>query len=701
MPKEHTERDIEMESYRQPLVKNGDSHAGTVATAVVGTEDEESSVYSNYAEQVLSPVLSDGGETSTAFSPLSARENSGGWRGGMDLDKDDDEDDIEKPDDSGMAGKKDPNQYTIGSVFARRLFRMFQVLLLAKQTSSRVGLCCLLLVGGKLSGEVVYYYAGKQPSEFYKVLGDKDRAAFFPLLLRCVVVVAMAGASRAALEYIGGRLGVMMRSVLTQHTHERYMAARRLYPLVSQGAIDNPDQRIAQDIERFSSTAADAVSELLIAPFLVAYYTVKCWSISGFFGPLSVYIYFVLGALVTRLAMPPVVRAVYRQEREEGNLRFSELRISTFAESIAFFGGEAREREAADSALGRVVRVQKELLGKQLWLSLLTQVFSYLGSTVSYVIIAIPIFMGVYDDKSSSEMSSIISLNAFVSIYLIYRFTVVIEQAKKLADVAGYTARIVQLWEELDALDDSANGDGSDDARPQPGPDGKILIESLTVSTPSGTPLVCDLDLEIAAGESLMITGPNGAGKTSILRTLCGLWQPGKGCVRVPYANGAPSVFFLPQTPYIVGGSLREQVSYPGQWGNKLQVCSDREIARLLNAVGLGHLAADIAIHEQSAANRNASGYDRQRSVQYWLKKLSPGEQQRMSIARVLFWGPEFAILDECTSSLDAAAEHALYRAMVDAGITLVSVSHRPALAKYHKRCLSLSQSRPYALTDL
>ncbi|KAJ1666925.1 hypothetical protein EV178_001839 [Coemansia sp. RSA 1646] len=690
MPRKHTGEDIEMDSYRQPLAKATDA-----VTAVAGTESEGDNAYSNGAVRAGSLALSDGAETSTAFSPLSARESSG-WRGGV-MDIDDDGDDMERLDSSGMSDKQAQRQYAIGSIFIQRLFRMFRVLLWTKQTPSRVGVCCVLLIGGKLLGEVVYYYAGKQPSEFYKVLGDKDRAAFFPLLLRCFVVVAMAGASKAVLEYIGGRLGVMMRSVLTQYTHRRYMAAQRLYPLVSQGAIDNPDQRIAQDIERFSATAADVLSELLIAPFLVAYYTVKCWSISGFFGPLSVYIYFVLGALVTRLAMPPVVRAVYRQEREEGNLRFSELRICTFAESIAFFGGEARERESADSALGRVVDVQKQLLGKQLWLSLLTQVFSYLGSTVSYVIVAIPIFMGVYDGKSSSELSSIISLNAFVSIYLIYRFTVVIEQAKKLADVAGYTARIVQLWEELDVLDVDAGGAD----RTQPGPDGKIVLESLTVTTPTGAPLVCNLNIEIAAGESLMITGPNGTGKTSILRTLCGLWPPGKGHVRVPYVNGAPSIFFLPQTPYIVGGSLREQVSYPGQWGNKLQVCSDRELAQLLNAVCLGHLVAEMAIREQNAVGSNASGYDRQRSVQYWLRKLSPGEQQRISIARVLFWAPEFAILDECTSSLDAATEHALYRAMVDAGITLVSVSHRQSLAKYHKRCLTLSQTHPYTLSDL
>ncbi|KAJ2748009.1 hypothetical protein GGI20_000096 [Coemansia sp. BCRC 34301] len=587
-------------------------------------------------------------------------------------------------------------QYAVGLLMVRRLRRIFAVLL-ASQTPRYIGLGCGGLLIAKLAAEIVFYYAGRLPSEFYKVLGDKDVSAFFPLLLRCIAVVAAAGTARAALDYAAAALGVMMRCALTTYTHKRYINARVFYRTVSRGAVDNPDQRITQDVERLSSSIASVLPELLIAPFLVAYYTVRCWSMAGPLGPLSIYVYFVAGALSTRAVMPPIIRSVYRQEREEGNLRFQEVRITEFAESIAFFAGEDRERTAADAALARVISVQQALLRKQVWLGLITQVFSYLGATVSYVVIAVPIFMGRYDTKTGSELSSIISMNAFVSMYLIYRFSVVIEQAKKLSDIAGYTTRIVQLWEEVDRID---SVEGNDEAA-EDCDDTRISAEDVTVCTPSGKQLlVAALNVEVVAGQSLIITGPNGTGKTSVLRTLCGLWCPAAGSVRVPRRE----VFFLPQLAYIVSGSLREQLSYPGQqWGHdsgSVRVCGDADLAQILSAVGLAYLVSRISsVTGATAASHLA--YDRPYPVQFWLKILSPGEQQKMSAARVLFWRPRFAILDECTSALDAAAEASVYQAFVDAGITLVSVSHRQSLLKYHKMRLDLLPQGQYSLTPV
>ncbi|ORX73852.1 hypothetical protein DL89DRAFT_263876 [Linderina pennispora] len=561
-------------------------------------------------------------------------------------------------------------QYTFGLVFLRRLYHLFRVML-SKQSPERIGLCCVGLVIGKLLAEVVFYFSGSLPSHFYKVLGDKDQKAFYPLLLECIGIVVLSGTAKASLLFVNGILGVMMRNALTQFTHEQYVKAQSFYALVSQGQIDNPDQRISQDIEKLSANLAEVLSELLIAPFLVLYYTYKCFAISGVFGPLSVYLYFILGAL-----------NVYVQEKEEGNFRFQQVRIREFAESIAFYGGEETEREIADKALLQVVGAQRRLVRSQFWVNFVTQLFSYLGATVSYIIIAIPIFLGAYGDKSGTELSSIISMNAFVSLYLIYRFTLVIEQAKKLTDVAGFTARIVQMWEELDSIASNEGGICAAQGDAQSG----IQAVGLDVTTPKGLPLVANLSVAVAPRDSLVITGANGVGKTSVLRTLCGLWPPSAGTITLPYTNNALDVFFLPQTPYIVAGSLREQLTYPGAWGNSLRVCSDQDLANLLELVGLAHL--------------RLLPHDEPHSVQFWLGTLSPGEQQRVSIARVLFWRPRFAVLDECTSSLDPGAEASLYQAMVDLDITLVSVSHREGLYRFHRRRLDLTRDG-YTITDI
>ncbi|KAJ2493860.1 hypothetical protein IWW37_000246 [Coemansia sp. RSA 2050] len=593
-------------------------------------------------------------------------------------------------------------QYAVGLLMLRRLYQIFAVLL-GSQTPRHIGLGCGALLVGKLSAEVVFYYAGRLPSEFYKVLGDKDLKAFFPLLLRCMAVVAAAGTAHAALDYGAAALGVMMRSALTTHTHKRYIRARAFYETVTGGTVDNPDQRITQDMERLSSTMATILPELLVAPFLIAYYTVRCWSMAGPLGPLAIYAYFVAGALSTRAVMPPIIRGVYHQEREEGNFRFQEIRITEFAESIAFFAGEDRERTAADAALGRVIGVQHALLRKQFWLGLITQVFSYLGATVSYAIIAVPIFLGKYDAKTGSELSSIISMNAFVSMYLIYRFSVVIEQAKRLSDIAGYTARVVQLWEEVDRIEDMEyHHHQQEEEEDSDEDDMRIVAENVTVSTPSGDQvLVSALTVDVVAGRSLIITGPNGVGKTSVLRTLCGLWRPAAGSVRVPRHE----LFFLPQAAYIVSGSLREQLSYPGQRrgkssGSLARVCGDADLARLLSAVGLAQLVGRITSATGASAADHLA-YDRPYPVRFWLKVLSPGEQQKISAARALFWRPRFAILDECTSALDSATEANIYQALVDAGITLVSVSHRQSLLKYHHMRLDLLPQGQYSLAPV
>ncbi|KAJ1731419.1 hypothetical protein LPJ61_002547 [Coemansia biformis] len=576
-------------------------------------------------------------------------------------------------------------QFAVGRVLLCRVRRVCTVLLSGKGHAG-LGPWCMGLVAGKLAAEVVYYYAGTLPSEFYKVLGERDAGGFLPLLVRCMAIVAAAGASKAALEYASGLLGVAIRQELTQHTHMRYLRRPGFYAVASGSTVDNPDQRITQDIERLASGSAEVLPELLIAPFLIAYYSVRCWAIAGLFGPLAIYVYFGIGVVATRWAMPPIIRQVCALERAEGDFRFHHVRAGEFAEPIAFFGGEERECKEADSALAAVVGAQRRVLWRQLRLGLLTQIFSYLGSTVSYVVIGIPIIMGRYDDKSGAELSSLISMNAFVSIYLIFRFSTVIEQVKRLADVAGYVTRVAQLWEELDGRASAAGqpGGGRRGARGT-----AIVASGLAVCAPGGAQLVSGLDLEVGPGDSLLITGRTGAGKTAILRTLCGLWPAAGGEVRLPHADGAPDVFFLPQTPYIVGGSLRDQISYPGSWGGRQRECSDGDIGSLLSAVGLARLGSVVG---------GAPGFDQRRPAQEWLQLLSPGEQQKISMARVLFWRPAFAALDECTSALDAASEEVLYRALLSAGITPVSISHHESLARFHRRQLRLDGCGGYVL---
>ena len=187
--------------------------------------------------------------------------------------------------------------------------------------------------------------------------------------------------------------------------------------------------------------------------------------------------------------------------------------------------------------------------------------------------------------------------------------------------------------------------------------------------------------MSICPGQGLLIVGPSGCGKSSLLRAIAGLWRSGSGCIIGPDSQ---EMLFLPQRPYMVQGSLRDQLLYP----NVEKVLSDTELLNVLKQVNLPDIAD------------NFDGLD---AVLDWGKVLSVGEQQRVAFARVLLNGPRYAILDEATSALDIANEESLYELLEASSTTLVSVGHRPSILKYHSQVLELTGDgawRLYAAAD-
>jgi vitamin B12/bleomycin/antimicrobial peptide transport system ATP-binding/permease protein len=199
--------------------------------------------------------------------------------------------------------------------------------------------------------------------------------------------------------------------------------------------------------------------------------------------------------------------------------------------------------------------------------------------------------------------------------------------------------------------------------------DKRLAIEHLTLQTPDyKRTLVVDLSLEVKTGEGVLIVGASGGGKSSLLRAVAGLWDSGTGnIVRPPLQD----MFFLPQRPYMIIGTLRAQLLYPS---DKRDV-TDEELHYILTTVNLADLGERFGGLEVEAD---------------WGKILSLGEQQRVAFARVLLAKPRYVILDEATSALDSENEESLYQQLHDSGTTLVSVSHRLNIRKYHKHILEL-----------
>ncbi|MXQ91478.1 hypothetical protein E5288_WYG004618 [Bos mutus] len=521
------------------------------------------------------------------------------------------------------------------------------------------------------------------PGQYFGVLGNKDLNGFKTLTFLSVVLIVLQSMLKSFDQFTCNLLYVSWRKDLTEHLHRLYFRGRVYYTLnVLRDDVDNPDQRISQDVERFCRQLSSMASKLIISPFTLVYYTYQCFRSTSWLGPVSIFGYFILGTVVNRVVMGPIVAKLVQQEKLEGDFRFKHMQIRVNAEPAAFFRAGHVEHMRTDRRLQRLLKTQRELMSKELWLYIGINMFDYLGSILSYIVIAIPIFSGVYGDLSPTELSSLVSKNAFVCMYLINCFSQLIDLCTTLSDVAGYTHRIGELQETLldmtlksqdgEFLDESqwdlAKGPGGPATEPA---DTAFLLERVCICAPSShKPLIKDLSLKISEGQSLLITGNTGTGKTSLLRVLGGLWASARGSVQMLADFGPHGVLFLPQKPFFTDGTLREQVIYPlKEIYPDSGSTDDERIMRFLELAGLSSLVA------------RTEGLDQQVDWN-WYDVLSPGEMQRLSFARLFYLQPKYAVLDEATSALTEEVESELYRVGQQLGMTFISVGHRRSLEK-------------------
>ncbi|XP_016063684.1 PREDICTED: ATP-binding cassette sub-family D member 4 isoform X2 [Miniopterus natalensis] len=584
--------------------------------------------------------------------------------------------------------------------FLQRFLQIQKVLF--PSCSSQNALMFLTLLFVTLLEQLVIYQVGLIPSQYYGVLGNKDLDGFKTLTFLAVVLIVLNSMLKSFDQFICNLLYVSWRKDLTEHLHHLYFRGRVYYTLnVLRDDVDNPDQRISQDVERFCRQLSSMASQLIISPFTLGYYTYQCFQSTGWLGPVSIFGYFILGTVVNKMLMGPIVAKLVQQEKLEGDFRFKHMQIRVNAEPAAFFRAGHVEHMRTDRRLQRLLQTQRELISKELWLYIGVNMFDYLGSILSYVVIAIPIFSGVYGDLSPTELSTLVSKNAFVCIYLISCFTRLIDLSTTFSDVAGYTHRIGELQETL--LDMSLKSQDSEildesewDSHRAPGwpatesTDMAFLLERVYISAPSSNkPLIKDLSLKISEGQSLLITGNTGTGKTSLLRVLGGLWASTRGSVQMLMDFGPHGVLFLPQKPFFTDGTLREQVIYPlKEIYPDSGSTDDERIMRFLELAGLSDLVA------------RTEGLDH--LVDWnWYDVLSPGEMQRLSFARLFYLQPKYAVLDEATSALTEEVESELYRIGQQLGITFVSVGHRRSLEKFHSLVLKLCGEGRWELTRI
>jgi putative ATP-binding cassette transporter len=493
-----------------------------------------------------------------------------------------------------------------------------------------------------------------------------DANGFWQTVAIYAFCLVLALPIRALQSYLIPRLGLLWREWLSGRLLVRYLTNRAYYVLnpndEAAEEIDNPDQRISQDAASFTGTSLSVTVEVLSALLTFFSFIIVLWSISVKLA-LWLLIYSVVGTALIIFASRKLVALNYQQLKLEADFRYGLVHIRDNAESIAFYRGEQQEAKEAERRLGGAIRNYNRLIIWEALISVIQRSYDYFSRFLPWLVIA-PIYFAKQVDFGVFGQASIAFSQVLFSVsYIVNNIDRLAAFSASISRLEGFQGKVEAISSQVQRLE------GSEQAGFTGRRDGSILVSHVDLVPPrSNRLLIHDLSLEVDNHQRLLVVGPSGCGKTSFLRMVSGLWPPAAGRVERP-AEG--ELLFIPQKPYMLLGSLREQLCYPLEPDR----FSDEQLRHVLEEVRLPELVQrypDLDIKQD------------------WPRLLSLGEQQRLAFARLLLNAPHFVVLDEATSALDVATERHLYELLTDRDMAFVSVGHRPTLAAFHNTVLEL-----------
>lgn len=511
---------------------------------------------------------------------------------------------------------------------------------------------------------------------FFDALQNKNEPVFWTQLLR-FTYIAMAGIGVAVLKfYLTQLLQVRWRAWMTRNYLSRWMANRTFYRLElaryaqkpgtaddQPANTDNPDQRIQEDMQMFTDYTVTLSMGILNSVVTLVTFVGILWSLSGQFAftlggheftvpGLMVWvavIYCTVGTVITHFIGRPLIGLNFQQQRLEADFRHHLVRVREYSEAIALDHGERVERGQLDMRFSSVLRNYLALIKQQKNLVTFTASFAQLAIVFPYFLAAPRFFSGAIQFGEMMQIARAFntvqdSLSWFVENY------------DRVAIWRATADRLTSFDEAMRAQETPNEQLERDSAV-------SLGTEDLSIGLPNGTSLLAGAALAVQPGDSVLLQGPSGSGKSTLFRTFAGIWSFANGHVKVP--DGA---VFMPQRPYVPDGTLCDALAYP----NPAENYSDAELRQAL----VDALLPDLV--------------NRLDDSDAWSQKLSGGEQQRLSIARVLLKKPSWLFADEITSALDAEAEGVLYKRLSDrvkaAGGAMVSIAHRAAVGDFHNQ---------------
>ncbi|KAK4132954.1 hypothetical protein BT67DRAFT_66297 [Trichocladium antarcticum] len=534
-----------------------------------------------------------------------------------------------------------------------------------------------------------------------KALVKGNGREFLKRLVWWMVLALPATFTNSMLSYHQAELALRYRTRLTQHVHDKYLSQLTFYGISAlDDRINNPDQLIAVDVAKFSNSLSEIYSNLAKPLLDMTIYTLALSKSVGGEGVMFMSLLVQLSSHVMRILTPPFGKFVADEARLEGEFRFQHSRLIDHSEEVALYAGHGAEKDTLDKGYFTLIKHVNYYLRRRFYHGFAEDfVVKYFWGALGLLLCSAPVFVKLPGQvvMNAGDRTESFVTNRRMLLGASDAFGRVMFSYKEVMELAGYTSRVSSL---LDVMDDIQAGhfekklvssSGTEDNAAVLKGRGTVIeskdIEFIDVPiiSPNGDVLVPALSFALKAGDHLLVVGPNGCGKSSLFRILGGLWPVYGGTVRKPPFS---DIFYIPQRPYLSRGSLRQQIIYPdGLRTMRAKGVTDADLHAILRVLEL-----------ESLVTMYPDGWDAEAE---WRDALSGGLQQRVAMARLFYHRPRYAILDECTSSVPLDTEKIMYDEAKQLGITLMTVSHRKSLWKYHTHILQFDGQGHYVFTRL
>lgn len=500
-------------------------------------------------------------------------------------------------------------------------------------------------------------------NNMYTALQEFNQTVFWEQMILFCFIAGFSVAAALISYYLNQRFSINWIEWLNTELLEKWMDKRAYYKSQYIGNnLDNPDQRIQQDIQSYVKTTLSLSTGVIDAVTSMISYTILLWGLAGPMTLLGieipramVYLVFAYVIFTTLIAFwlgKPLIRLNFANEKLNANYRYSLIRVKEYAESIAFYAGEKVEKSRLYKQFRAVIDNMWDIVFRALK-------FSGFNLVVSQISVVFPLLIqvGRYFEKQIKLGDLMQTLQVFGKLHSNLSFFR--NTYDSFAEYKATLDRLTGFHYSVEAAQKQSKTDITDHPT-------DVIFQHLSVKSPMGKILIKDLNLTLTQGNSLLIQGQSGVGKTTLLRTIAGLWSYAEGKIFCPQHN----TLFLSQRPYLPQGNLLTALYYP----NTTENVDLAKITRVLEQVQLAHLQ------------------DRLEQEQDWSRILSLGEQQRLAFARLLLHKPKVAFLDEASASLDEGMEHAMYRLIREElpNTTIISVGHRSTLVPLHQQQLEL-----------